>query len=103
MAAEKAPAAHAAGPAVKPPPGAFAAFFRDFSENRAALVGLILLGVLVFIAVFANFLAPYGPSEQFRDFVRVPPMWAEGGNATFPLGTDEIGRASCRERVLPTV
>ncbi|SHG37688.1 dipeptide transport system permease protein [Kaistia soli DSM 19436] len=92
MAADKAPAVNAAGPAVKPPPGAFAAFFRDFSENRAALVGLILLGVLVFIAVFANFLAPYGPSEQFRDFVRVPPMWAEGGTSAFPLGTDEVGR-----------
>lgn len=92
MAAEKAPAADAAVAAVKPPPGAFAAFFRDFSENRAALLGLILLGLLVCIAIFANFLAPYGPSEQFRNFVRVPPMWAEGGTSAFPLGTDEVGR-----------
>jgi dipeptide transport system permease protein len=77
---------------LKAPPGAFSAFFRDFSENRAALVGLILLSLLVLVAIFANFIAPYGPSEQFREFVRIPPAWQEGGNRAFLLGTDEIGR-----------
>ncbi len=98
MPADKTPApvTAAGSPAVRPidrkPPSPYAAFFRDFSENRAALVGLILLALLVFVAIFADFIAPYGPSEQFRDFVRVPPMWAEGGTSAFPLGTDEVGR-----------
>ncbi len=93
MPADKTPATARLAAAKPPkPPGAFAAFFRDFSENRAALIGLVLLTLLVLVAIFADFIAPYGPSEQFREFVRVPPMWAEGGTAAFPLGTDEVGR-----------
>lgn len=74
------------------PQGAFAAFFSDFSANRAALVGLVLLVILVLLAIFANFVAPHSPSEQFREFTRIPPAWMEGGNRKFLLGTDEIGR-----------
>lgn len=94
MPADRMPAERTAAAMVEPkaPPGPFAAFFRDFSENRAALVGLILLGLLVFVAIFADFLAPYSPIEQFREFTRIPPAWVEGGNRAFLLGTDEIGR-----------
>src|SRR5262249_10845584 len=34
----------------------------------------------------------YSPIEQYRDFIRVPPVWQEGGSARFLLGTDELGR-----------
>lgn len=74
------------------PPGALKSLFRDFAENRAALVGLVLLVLLVLVAIFADFLAPYSPSQQFREFVRIPPAWNAGGNHAFWLGTDEIGR-----------
>ena len=79
-------------PAVMAPPGAFASFVRAFAENRAAVAGFFILALLVFVAIFANFLAPHSPVEQFRDLVRIPPMWQEGGNPAFPLGTDEVGR-----------
>ena len=75
-----------------PPPGAFATFVRDFSENRAAVVGFVILALLVLTAIFADFVAPHSPIEQFRDFVRIPPAWQEGGNSAFLLGTDEVGR-----------
>ncbi|MCX5514191.1 dipeptide ABC transporter permease DppC [Kaistia algarum] len=86
------PADRTAVPTASAPPGVIAAFFRAFSENRAAVAGLILLTLLVLVAIFANLIAPYDPTEQFREFVRIPPAWMEGGNAAFPLGTDEIGR-----------
>lgn len=80
-------------PAARPaPPSAFASFLRDFSENRAAVVGLILLCLLILVAILANVIAPHDPTQQFRDFVRIPPAWQEGGNRSFPLGTDEVGR-----------
>jgi dipeptide transport system permease protein len=47
---------------------------------------------VVFIAIFANVLAPYNPIEQFRDATKLPPIWAEGGNWAYPLGTDPLGR-----------
>src|SRR6202048_4922823 len=72
--------------------GPLRSFFVDFFKNRAALLGVVILGLLVFGAVFADFITPYSPIEQYRDFIRVPPSWQAGGSSRFLLGTDELGR-----------
>ena len=41
--------------------------------------------------MFADFVAPYSPIEQFRDAVRAPPVWEAGGSWRFVLGTDGDG------------
>lgn len=74
------------------PPGPFLAFWRSFRENRGAVIGLGVVCSVVFIAIFANIIAPYSPIEQYRDFTRLPPVWVEGGNWAHPLGTDPVGR-----------
>jgi peptide/nickel transport system permease protein len=55
------------------------------------LPSLILLGI-VFVAGFAEFLAPHDPQvgslvARFR-----PPAWQVGGSAEYLLGTDHLGR-----------
>jgi dipeptide transport system permease protein len=72
--------------------GPLRAFLVDFFKNRAALVGVVIIGLLVFGAIFADYVAPYSPIEQYRDFIRLPPSWQTGGSAHFLLGTDELGR-----------
>jgi len=72
--------------------GPLRSFLVDFFKNRAALLGVVILGLLVFGAVFADFITPYSPIEQYRDFIRVPPSWQAGGSSRFLLGTDELGR-----------
>jgi dipeptide transport system permease protein len=67
-------------------------FWFYFSENRGAVIGLYIFIALVIVAVFAPFIAPHSPFEQYRDAVRVPPFWAAGGSTTFLLGTDQVGR-----------
>ncbi len=67
-------------------------FWSAFRRNKGALGGLIFMVLLVACALFAPALAPYNPSEQFRDFLLTPPAWQEGGTAQFILGTDELGR-----------
>jgi dipeptide transport system permease protein len=74
------------------PPGAFSALWADFRENRGAVAGLALLALIVFLAIFADVVAPYGPAQRFEQFVRIPPAAFERGSWAFPLGTDEIGR-----------
>jgi dipeptide transport system permease protein len=74
------------------PPGAVRAFWFAFRENRGAVIGATIVAFVVFCAIFANFLAPYDPLEQYRDFTKLPPIWAEGGDWKFPLGTDPLGR-----------
>lgn len=74
------------------PPGPLLAFWRAFRENRGAVIGLAVVCFVIFIAIFANILAPYDPLEQFRNFTKLPPIWVEGGDWKFPLGTDPLGR-----------
>ncbi len=51
-----------------------------------------LLGLLIFVALFANVLAPHDPEvgslgERFK-----PPVWQQGGTEKFLLGSDHLGR-----------
>ncbi|MFA5121387.1 ABC transporter permease subunit [Zavarzinia sp.] len=82
--------AAAAGPAA--PPSPLRAFWRDFRRNRGALLGLVFIGLVTFGAVFAPFVAPHAPHEQFREHFLAPPVWLEGGTWQFMLGTDDVGR-----------
>jgi dipeptide transport system permease protein len=74
------------------PPGAASSFWHSFRENRGAVIGAAIVSLVIFCAIFANVLAPYDPLEQFRDFTKLPPIWTQGGNWKFPLGTDPLGR-----------
>ena len=67
-------------------------FWRAFAQNRGAVAGLALVGVLVVLALAAGVVAPHSPIEQFRDFELAPPFWHDGGSLRFPLGTDAVGR-----------
>ena len=66
--------------------------WRRFALNPAALVGSLILLVMVSTAVAAPWVAPHDPAKQslLRRFT--PPMWQAGGNAAYPLGTDQVGR-----------
>jgi len=67
-------------------------FWHYFKRNKGAVVGLVYVAVMIIIAVFANFLAPYNPADQFRDSLLAPPFWQEGGSLAHLLGTDDVGR-----------
>jgi peptide/nickel transport system permease protein len=49
-----------------------------------ALIGILIVGLNIFVALFAPFIAPYGQAEIVGD------AWAEP-SPQFPLGTDNIG------------
>lgn len=73
-------------------PSLLGEFWTAFRRNKGALGGLIFMLLLIICAVFAPALAPYNPTEQFRDFLLTPPAWQDGGTSQFLLGTDELGR-----------
>ena len=67
-------------------------FWYYFSVNRGAVIGLVVFILLVLTAIFAHWLAPHSPIQQYRDALLLPPSWVEGGRAQFLLGTDAVGR-----------
>ena len=66
--------------------------WRRFALNPAALAGSVILLLVVTAAVLAPWVTPHDPAKQslLRRFT--PPMWQAGGNAAYPLGTDQVGR-----------
>ncbi len=73
-------------------PGPLAEFWADFSRNKGALSGLIVIVLITFVALFADVIAPHPPAEQYRDAFLVPPAWTDEGTSKFILGTDAVGR-----------
>ena len=67
-------------------------FWKYFSENKGAVVGFYFIICAILVAVFADFIAPYNPFEQYRDALLQPPVWMDGGSSRFLLGTDDVGR-----------
>ncbi len=70
----------------------FVEFWSYLSESKAAVAGLFFLIGLILVAIFADQIAPHNPSEQYRDYLEIPPFWVEGGNSKFLIGTDYAGR-----------
>ena len=67
------------------------AVWKQFRKDKAALVGLIIIVVLVAAAIGAPWLSPFDPNEQFFDGLTIegsplPP------SARFWFGTDTLGR-----------
>ncbi|MDT3427749.1 peptide/nickel transport system permease protein [Paenibacillus forsythiae] len=57
-----------------------------FKKNKRAIVGLWMVVIFVFVAVFARWLAPYDPIEQnMQSILNAPSL-------SHPFGTDEYGR-----------
>jgi dipeptide transport system permease protein len=67
-------------------------FWSYFSENRGAVIGLFFFIAIIVVAIFADFIAPHLPNQQFRNAFLQPPFWQDGGSLNFPLGTDAVGR-----------
>ncbi len=68
------------------PRGRWREFWRRFSRNKLAVVGLVIVGLMVFTGVFAPWLAPYSPTKQdLRNAEQMPSL-------AHPLGTDRYGR-----------
>ena len=73
-------------------PGRFVEFWSYFSENRGAVVGLVIFLTFILIALLADVIAPHSATDQYRSALLQPPVWQEGGTWQFILGTDALGR-----------
>jgi dipeptide transport system permease protein len=52
------------------------AFWLAFKENRGAVIGLVIVSLIVFVAIFADVIAPYPPKAARRDSCSAPTVWA---------------------------
>jgi len=60
--------------------------WKSLRKNRMAIVGLVIIGVIMFSCVFANLVAPYGIDDQnYAEIFQTP-------SAKHLFGTDNLGR-----------
>jgi peptide/nickel transport system permease protein len=75
------------GAAARPaPPG------RGLLHNSGLVLGGLIVGVTLLVAVFGPLIAPHDPFAQDLTRRLVPPAWMEGGSPQNLLGTDQLGR-----------
>ncbi|MGH8010778.1 MAG: ABC transporter permease, partial [Candidatus Binatia bacterium] len=59
---------------------------RRFIRHKLAIAGLTIVAIFVFLAIFADVLAPYDPLDQ-----ALAPAWSSPSPEHL-LGTDDLGR-----------
>ncbi len=61
-------------------------------QSKTGTVGFFIVFAVVFVAIFADVLAPYDPEKNNLADMLKPPVWSDGGSSTYILGTDNLGR-----------
>ena len=64
---------------------------RSLRSPRVLIALAMLLGIAC-CAVFAESIAPHDPGDQNLLSILTPPAWSAGGDPSYPLGTDSLGR-----------
>ena len=65
---------------------------RKLLENKGAVFGLIMVLGVIFSAVLAPWISPHDPILQDVEKRLFPPVWQEGADPNYLLGTDHLGR-----------
>ncbi len=66
-------------------------------RNKAAVLGMVIIGFFAMVALFASMIAPHNPIQINSGKKFLPPVWVKdfngkSGDPEFILGTDTLGR-----------
>jgi peptide/nickel transport system permease protein len=61
-------------------------------RHLATLLGAMIVGAALLVAIFAPYLTPHDPFAQDLNLRLIPPVWMDGSQPAHLLGTDQIGR-----------
>ncbi len=67
----------------------------SYLHDPPAMVGSVIILIFIFAAIFAPWITPQNPydlTEVSLEYFLTPPIWMEGGEMPFLLGTDDQGR-----------
>ncbi|NMB01925.1 MAG: ABC transporter permease [Firmicutes bacterium] len=83
---------HANDESPSPAVSQWADVLRRAKRSKATIIGTIMVLLMLAIAVFAPWIAPYDPATQFEDGLEFGLPHKPFANKKFILGTDHLGR-----------
>lgn len=66
--------------------------WRAWSRSIVGVIGATMVLAVLVVALLAPLLAPHDPAQHNRRQRFLPPVWVEGSDPRFILGTDQLGR-----------
>lgn len=66
--------------------------WKSLVKSKTGLMGLVLVLLVVFLALAADFISPHDPNKLNIERKLLPPAWVDGGSSEFLFGTDQLGR-----------
>jgi ABC-type dipeptide/oligopeptide/nickel transport system permease subunit len=66
--------------------------WRPIAGDRLATAAALIVALFMIMAVFAPLLAPHDPTQPDLFRRLQPPAWMSGGEISYPLGCDQLGR-----------
>ncbi|WP_078380074.1 ABC transporter permease [Sutcliffiella halmapala] len=70
----------------------FSKWVKMLFKSKTGTVGLVIVLLMIMMALSADVIAPHDPSKTNVMDRLLPPVWSEGGDSTYLLGTDNLGR-----------
>lgn len=70
-------------------------FFYHFKRDKIAIISSIIFFIFIIFAFFSPLIAPFDPYDlKILDIMdsELPPVWQQGSDSRFLLGTDDQGR-----------
>jgi len=67
----------------------------SFFNSKIAIISSSIFLIIFLCSLFAEIVAPYDPFDPMNISLMdafIPPLWSDGGNSNFLLGTDQQGR-----------
>src|SRR4051812_43895489 len=61
-------------------------------RHGPTLLGAAIVAAAFLVAILAPYLTPHDPFTQDLNLRLVPPVWIDGGDTAYLLGTDQLGR-----------
>ena len=80
------------GITLAPPPVLTRISRRAWQLRRLPLIPILILSIFVVAGLTAPLIAPHNPERGEVRARNQPPVWLEGGNTKYLLGTDHLGR-----------
>ena len=70
----------------------FKVLSQELWRDKTGAIGFAIIVLIVLMAIFAPWIAPYDPADQAVIARLKPPAWLPNGSWAHPLGTDHLGR-----------